>query len=95
MANMASFEVTLTSKGQITIPAELRAKLNLKEGDKLEFYMDRSGRVLVRPRNASPSAVFENAQGAGLPPSAMTDDEAIVASVLEKDRRGRRRRRAQ
>ena len=45
---MASFEVTLTSKGQITIPAELRAKLNLKEGDKLEFYMDRSGRVLVR-----------------------------------------------
>jgi antitoxin PrlF len=92
---MASYEATLTSKGQITIPAELRARLNLKKGDKLEFYMDRSGGVLVRPRNASPSAVFENAPEAGLPPNSMTDDEAIVASVLEKDRRGRRRRRAQ
>jgi antitoxin PrlF len=91
---MASFEVTVTSKGQITIPAELRAKLNLKEGDKLEFYMDRSGQVLVRPRNASPSAVFESAPRRGRPTSGMTDDEAIAASVLEKDRRSRRRRRA-
>ena len=35
---MPAYEVTVTSKGQITIPAELRAKLNLKEGDKVEFY---------------------------------------------------------
>jgi antitoxin PrlF len=91
---MASFEVTLTSKGQITIPVELRARLNLKEGDKLEFYMDRSGTVLVRPRNASPSAVFENAPKSRRAVRDMTDDEAIIASVLEKDRRSRRRRRA-
>jgi antitoxin PrlF len=91
---MAAFEATLTSKGQITIPAELRAKLNLEEGDKIEFYMDRSGTVLVRPRNASPSAVFENAPRSARPPSDMTDDEAIATSVLEKDRRSRRRRRA-
>ena len=91
---MAAFEATLTSKGQITIPAKLRAKLNLKEGDKLEFYVDRSGAVLVRPRNVSPSAVFENAPRSGRLPSDMTDDEAIVASMLEKDRRSRRRRRA-
>lgn len=29
--------VTLTSKGQTTIPAEVRKKLNLKEGDKMKF----------------------------------------------------------
>jgi AbrB family looped-hinge helix DNA binding protein len=91
---MPAFEVTVTSKGQITIPAELRAKLNLKEGDKLEFYMDRSGRVWVRPRNASPSVVYENAPRSGRRPANMTDDEAIIAAVLEKDRRSRRRRRA-
>lgn len=91
---MPSFEVTLTSKGQITIPAELRARLNLKEGDKLEFYLDRLGNVLVRPRNASPSAVFEASPRGARPPSTMTDDEAIMAAVLEKDRRSRRRRRA-
>ena len=92
---MSGYEVTVTSKGQITIPAELRAKLNLKEGDKVEFYLDRSGRVLMRPRNLSPTAVFENAPRRFRPAAAnMTDDEAIIAAVLEKDRRSRRRRRA-
>jgi AbrB family looped-hinge helix DNA binding protein len=91
---MPSFEVTLTSKGQITIPAELRARLNLKEGDKVEFFLDRSGRVLMRPRNLSPTAVFENAPIGGRKAPDMTDDEAIMASVLEKDRRSRRRHRA-
>ena len=56
---MPSFEATLTSKGQIRIPAELRARLNLKEGDKVEFFLDRSGRLLMRPRNLSPTAIFE------------------------------------
>jgi antitoxin PrlF len=90
---MPSYEVTVTTKGQITIPAELRAKFNLTEGDKLEFYMDRSGRVLVRPRNLSPSAVYEHAPRNGRRPADITDDEAIIATVLEKDRRSRRRRR--
>lgn len=90
---MPGYEVTVTSKGQITIPAELRAKLKLKEGDKLEFYEDGYGTVLVRPRNLSPTAVFESAPK-GRPTAKMTDDDAIVAAVLEKDRRGRRRRRA-
>ena len=91
---MPGYEVTVTSKGQITIPAELRAKLNLKEGDKVEFYLDRSGRVLMRPRNLGPTAVFENAPRRVRPAAArMTDDEAIISAVLEKDRRSRRRRR--
>ena len=83
----------MTSKGQITIPAELRAKLNLKEGDKVEFFLDRSGRVLVRPRNLSPTAVFENAPRRVHTAAAnMTDDAAIISAVLDKDRRNRRRR---
>ena len=89
---MPAYEVTLTSKGQITIPAELRAKLNLKEGDKVEFYVDRSGRVLMRPRNLSPTAVFENPPRRVRPAANMTDDEAIIAAALDKDRRSRRRR---
>lgn len=90
---MASFEATMTSKGQVTVPAPVRAKLGLKEGDKLEFYFDIRDRLVVRPRNLSPTAVFENAPKRKMTPGTMTDDEAIAAAIAAKDRRSRRRRR--
>lgn len=89
-----TYEATLTSKGQVTIPAEVRAKLNLKEGDKIEFYFDLRDRLVVRPRNLAPTAVIESAPKRKLPPKAMTDDEAIAAAIAEKDRRSKRRRAA-
>jgi AbrB family looped-hinge helix DNA binding protein len=89
---MPGYEVTVNAKGQVTLPAELRAKLNLKQGDTVEFFLDRSGRVLMRPRNLPPTAAFENPPKRVRPAAAkMTDDEAIIAAVLERDRRSRRR----
>ncbi|MBS3792015.1 AbrB/MazE/SpoVT family DNA-binding domain-containing protein [Candidatus Bipolaricaulota bacterium] len=38
---------TLTSKGQITIPKEIREKLGLKKGDKLVL-IERDGNVILR-----------------------------------------------
>ncbi len=38
---------TLTSKGQTTIPKDVRKRLNLHPGDRLEFVIDEDGRVLV------------------------------------------------
>jgi antitoxin PrlF len=43
---------TVTSKGQITIPAEIRAELNLKAGDRVYFVKGESGYVLF-PKNGS------------------------------------------
>ena len=40
---------TLTSKGQVTIPKEIRSRMGLKTGDRLEFRIDDQGRVTVRP----------------------------------------------
>ena len=40
---------TLTSKGQTTIPIEVRKQLNLHPGDRLEFVIDEDGRVLILP----------------------------------------------
>ena len=42
---------TVTSKGQITIPKEIREQLNLKTGNRLEFCVDRSGQVILKPRH--------------------------------------------
>ena len=39
-------EATVTSKGQITLPAALRAKLGLVEGSKLKFISTDEGTIL-------------------------------------------------
>jgi AbrB family looped-hinge helix DNA binding protein len=49
----------LTSKGQITIPVEIRKKLKLKEGDKV-FFLEEKGKIYFE--NASQAALrdFQN-----------------------------------
>lgn len=39
---------TISSKGQITVPLEVRNRLGLKEGDRIEF-VAQDGAVLIRP----------------------------------------------
>ena len=46
---------TLTSKGQTTIPKDVRKRLNLQPGDRLEFVIDEDGRVLVLPASIDAS----------------------------------------
>jgi AbrB family looped-hinge helix DNA binding protein len=91
---MRAFEVKMNSKGQITIPAQLRTHWNLKRGDKVEFYFDHGNMLRVRPRNLPPSAVWEDAPKRRQPRTSkqMTDDEAIITAVAEKDRRSRSRK---
>jgi antitoxin PrlF len=42
----------LTSKGQATIPKEIRDHLKLQAGDIIDFVVDRDGVVVVRPGTA-------------------------------------------
>jgi AbrB family looped-hinge helix DNA binding protein len=46
---------TLTSKGQITLPIELRRRWDLKPGDRLDFSLEADGRVVVRKWLRSPA----------------------------------------
>jgi antitoxin PrlF len=43
---------TVTSKGQITIPIEVRTELDLKPGDKIDFVRNQLGFTLL-PKNGS------------------------------------------
>ncbi len=57
-------ESKITSKGQITVPVEVRRILGVRPGDRLRFESDSNG-VHVRPvRNQS---VFEKYRGIGNP----------------------------
>ncbi len=40
---------TITTKGQTTIPKEIREHLKLHAGDRIDFLIDDSGEVIVRP----------------------------------------------
>lgn len=44
---------TLSSKGQITLPKELRDQLKLQSGDKVEFLIREDGRVELLPVTSS------------------------------------------
>lgn len=39
---------TISSKGQVTVPLEIRRRLGLKEGDRVEFFVE-GGRTILRP----------------------------------------------
>ena len=45
---------TLTSKGQVTIPKEVRERLALKEGDCIVFRFDEKGRLILEPDAGGP-----------------------------------------
>ena len=84
---MGSF-TTMTSKGQLTIPKDIRDELNLKAGTR--FYVTvRDGEVVALPKNLS---VKDLAGYLGKPPfglgAKLEDfDEAIAAAVADDDER--------
>ena len=45
---MKEISSTITSKGQVTIPAAVRKHLGLKQGDKVTFVLDETGAVSLK-----------------------------------------------
>ena len=43
-------DATVTSKGQVTIPKEIRDRLGLEAGQQVEFVLGEGGTVEVRPK---------------------------------------------
>ncbi len=71
---------TLTSKGQTTIPKDVRKRLNLHPGDRLEFVIDEDGRVLVLPASIDASEL-----------AGMLKSPARLVSVEDMNRAIRKR----
>lgn len=55
---------TLTSKGQITIPQEVRQRLGLRQGDQVEFVAER-GQIILKPARGevNPFAAYTGVLG--------------------------------
>ena len=53
---------SLTSKFQATIPAEIRARLQLKAGDKITFVLSKSGEVVLKKATESDLAYLSSVE---------------------------------
>ena len=82
---------TMTSKGQLTVPKEIRETLGLKEGTKFSLTIE-NGNVVARPKNRS---IMELAGILGKAPNGKSltveeMDEAIGEMLGEDDARIKR-----
>lgn len=83
---MATYSITVSSKGQVTLPAELRRRWQIGTGSRLEFVVDAAGEVLIRPLTPSP-VIWDEAAGPRKP--LMADDDAVAGQAIDRDRRSK------
>ena len=82
---------TVTSKGQVTIPKEVRDRLRIGTGDRLSFVVREDGVVELRPETADLRVLYGVLEYKGKPRSVEEMDEAIRDAVAEPGRRTDRR----
>lgn len=77
----------LSANGQITVPAEIRRLLGLKSGDKILFFQNPNGEVVIN--NASSQAIYK-AQKAfeGVAEQMGVYDEDDVQALVDEVRKG-------
>lgn len=76
-------EAKITSKGQTTIPVEVRERLGLHVGDKIAFIEMDQG-FLILPRNRPASALFGSLSEYAIPGTTLEDyDHAIGEAISD------------
>ena len=75
-------EATVSSQGQVTIPAEIRRHLGLEKGRKVQFILDDDGTLRMRVRKTSPKDVVGSLVAKG-PTSIDLDKEIEEAMAIE------------
>lgn len=76
---------SVTTKGQVTIPAELREKLGIKPGDRVGFVAE-GDRILIQRQDTAVESIFgivKAKTGASLEQM----DAAVAAGRLRRGRR--------
>jgi AbrB family looped-hinge helix DNA binding protein len=74
---------TITPKGQVTIPAEIREKMKLKPGDKIT-YEDTAAGILLRPSKKDMMDDFGFMKGRRKPAELETIRSTVRKKIAEK-----------
>ena len=87
-ATLSSSMTTLSSRGQVVIPADVREKLGLKTGLNIDVIARDDGVIELRPRKRKIADFFKMFEPDSTQ-NRMSDDEAIMQAVLESDNASR------
>ncbi|MGN6373755.1 MAG: AbrB/MazE/SpoVT family DNA-binding domain-containing protein [Solirubrobacteraceae bacterium] len=68
----------VTSKGQVTIPADVRRRLGIKPGTQVEFQLDELGARLVRAKTSHGESIVRQMVGRGDVPMTTAEIMALT-----------------
>lgn len=81
-------ESKITSKGQTTIPAEIRERLGLQTGDRIAFIEMDEG-FLILPRNRPATALFGSLSEFAIPGTGLDDYDRAIGEGISDHVEGR------
>jgi antitoxin PrlF len=70
----------ITSKGQITIPIEIRKRLRLKEGDKV-FFIEEDGKIIFQNASQAALGAFQNEMTGEAKNAGFSSEEDVVRYI--------------
>jgi antitoxin PrlF len=90
---MIKVAATLTAKGQVTVPADIRKAMDVRQGDQLVFVLSDSNQLTVIPRRRR--SIFELRKtlpplDLGRPLTQADIDSAIAEAMNAQEERVRR-----
>ena len=74
---------TLTTKGQITIPKEIRESLKLHTGDKIEITLTAKREAIVKPISKKVDDIFCKLHKTGRKPVSLEDIDNAVKDRMK------------
>lgn len=73
---------TMTSKGQLTLPKDIRDQLRLKAGSRLDFHVNAEGWLLARPVTNTALGLAGLLRRPGQPSVSVADmNDAVLATA--------------
>jgi antitoxin PrlF len=76
---------TISSKGQVTVPQEIRTRVGLSAGDRVEFAVE-NGKILFRPLRSEANP-FEKYRGALKHFRSRKEINAWISEMRDEDKR--------
>ena len=82
---------TVTDKGQVTVPKEIRDQTGIAPGSRLDFEVQGDGTLRVRVLTRGADTLFGLVHRAGIEPRTIEEmDQGIATAVGARNRRARK-----